>query len=114
MAKVTTTLKVDVGADYVKKWRWLTRNLTTGNNDPVPLAGWTGVCYVKEHPGQSSYTLVASLPVTLGAADGIITLTISAAVNSLWKWTRGYFYLYLTHPTADDVRFAEGWIEVKP
>jgi hypothetical protein len=114
MAKVYTNLKVDASADFSQGWRFKEKNPSTGNLDPVDLTGYTPDCFVKEHPGQGSYTLVNSLPVTWDADTGEIVLEIPADTSAAWVWTKGYYYLFYRHPTEPDIRFAEGWLEVNP
>ncbi len=114
MAKVTSNLQIDAGADYNKKWRRLSRDESTGNSVPIPMAGWSGRCSVRERPGPAGYLLVDSLSIVLGATDGTVTLEIPGTTSWAWKFERGFYDILLSHPTESDVRFAEGYVNVRP
>ncbi len=112
MAKVNTFLDVDADSDFSKKWRWLSKDATTGVSTPINLTGWTATMKITDHPEESGTVLVASLPVVLGGALGTISVTIPAATSAAWTFKQGFHRLTLYDALGGKLRFAEGRVRV--
>jgi len=100
-------LVVDQGATFQT-----TINLTDDNGDLVDLTGYQGASQVRKHYTSSSAS--ANISVTLGDANGTITLSMSANATANLIAGRYVYDVELTDPSNTVSRVIEGIITVTP
>lgn len=98
-------LVVDQGATFET-----TINLTDDNGDLVDLTGYTGAGQIRKHYTSSNAT---NITVTLGGANGTVTLGLSANATANLTAGRYVYDVELTN-TGTVSRIFEGIVTVTP
>lgn len=78
------------------------------NGAAVNLTGYTAASVIKNNDGQ----IIATFTVSINAALGKITLTLSSAQTSADTFVNGYYDILLKPPAGDPKRFGEGSVTV--
>lgn len=81
-------------------------------NQPVTVDGWTGRAQVREtelSPVLYEWSAGANNIVVAGTT---VTLSIAAAVSSLWRWSTGEYDIEITDPAGSVYRIAQGRVRV--
>lgn len=99
-------LLVDQGASFET-----TLNLTDDNDDPVNLTGYTGAGQIRKHYTSSNST---SFTVTLGGANGTVTLALSANATGNLASGRYVYDFEVTDNVGLVTRIFEGIVTVTP
>lgn len=99
-------LVVDQGATFET-----TINLTDDNGDLVDLTGYTGAGQIRKHYTSSN---AVNITVTLGGADGTVTLGLSANTTANLVSGRYVYDVELYDPSSIVSRIFEGIVTVTP
>ena len=100
-------LVVDQGATFQT-----TINLTDDNGDLVDLTGYEGAGQIRKHYTSSS--AAANIAITLGDANGTITLSMSANTTANLVAGRYVYDVELTDTSNTISRVIEGIVTVTP
>lgn len=99
-------LVIDQGATYTT-----TVNLVDGNGDPLDLTGYTGTAQMrKSYTSSNSVTFT----VTTGAANGTVTLALTANATANIAGGRYLYDVELTDAGGTVSRVLEGIITLNP
>ncbi len=101
---------IEQGASLTRPFVW-----KDGNGDPVDLTGYTARMQVR--PTVQSSTVLLELTtangrITLGGANGTVTLVISPQTSAGITWRRGVYDIELMSADGTVTRFLEGEIQV--
>jgi hypothetical protein len=107
-------LSVDRGFDWSLTLTW---NDADGN--PVPLAGWSADMFIRPAFADQTTVIFATLStaddppeIVLGASDGIIQLSLSAAVTALIPSGAAVYDLRMTNPDGIASKLLYGLVQV--
>jgi hypothetical protein len=100
-------LRIDQGATYQMS---LTCLDTSGS--PLDLTGYTGAAMVRGQYADASPAAIFT--VTIGGADGVVGLVLTAAQTTALAITDGVWDCKLTDPSGNVTRVCEGKVTVSP
>jgi|TARA_R110000796_G_scaffold234612_1_gene353482 hypothetical protein len=106
MAAVSN-LYIDQGADYST-----TVSLTDSNGDILSLTGYSAEGQIRKTYGSS--TAAATFGVSLSAASGQITLTLTDSVTAAMTAGRYVYDVIITDGSATKTRILEGQATITP
>ncbi len=107
-------LTIYQGASFQRAWK-----LQDKDGDPVNLAGWSGVCHIREKVKDSEFLLEASTEngrLTIYEEDGyyFYGLNLAPQHTQILDIKKGVYDIKLEDVTGDKVRIQEGKVTVSP
>lgn len=109
MPVIEDNITIEQGAAFLKEWRW-TQTLEDGNEIPMDLSNYDGVCQIREGVNRTD-TLIET-PIVSLTADGDVTLRLGAT-QTLAITNSGNYQVDLINRTNREevIRFASGAME---
>jgi hypothetical protein len=111
-------LVVPQGATFIRRFQWRTANPSdpTQPGPPVDLTGWHGRLQARAKKRPDSELLVDLTEpnqISIDGPNGVVTVTIPAAMSANFGWKHAAWDLLLWS-TTEDVRLVEGTFVLSP
>lgn len=104
-------IKIKQGSEFERFITWKDKN-----NIPIDVTNYTAKLHIRNKISNSSILLLELTTenggITLGGADGKITLKINAATSSAFTWIEGVYDLELISPIGYTLRILEGRVNI--
>lgn len=108
MTAGTFNFTVELGATFLQTFRWKDKE-----GDLVDLSGYTARMHIRRYVNSESPEVILTTEngrITLGGADGTITLSLSAAETSAVDIPNGVYDLELESADGHVTRLLEGTV----